>query len=103
MKAKLEFIKAGEEFEVPKMSMEVHEAVMDYMTKFDKMQELKYNRLFNKYLVAYQLNKVDSSKTIEEYFELVRSLHPDEFIELFGKIWNEGKRVPDKFREPTQG
>jgi len=98
MKHKLDFVKAGEEWDIPDMTLETHEEVLEQMTQYEKLSETEYNRLFNKYLVAVQLNKVDPSKTVDEYANLVKKMHPDDYLDLFTKIWNSGRMRKGSFR-----
>ncbi len=95
-KYKLSFINDNKEFEIPKMTVESHEKAMDEMIQYGKLKEEKYNRLFNKHLILVQLKKIDKDVTLQD----VVGLHPDDYLELFQKIWDCGRsRKSDrKFR-----
>ena len=82
----------GAEFKVPDMTVKAHEQAMDDMIRYGKMKEEKYNRLFNKQLMLVQLKKIDDKVTLED----IAGLHPDDYLDLFQKIWTEGKRKSDK-------
>ena len=100
MKSEIDFVNKGKPFDIPRMDIETHEAVMDIVSqKFNKLTEVEFNRKFNKYLVSYQLNKIDDSKSVDEYYETILKMHPDDFIELFKNVWGSGKRENAKFRE----
>jgi len=95
-KCKLPFINNGKEFEVPKMTVEAHEKAMDDMVQYGKLNEEKYNRLFNKHLMVGQLKKIDDKVKIED----IENMHPDEYIDLFKMIWDSGRarKSDSKFR-----
>ena len=88
----LSFINDGKKFKVPRMTVESHEKAMDNMIQYGKLEEEKYNRLFNKQLMLVQLKKIDDKVTLED----IAGLHPDDYLDLFQKIWTEGKRKSDK-------
>ena len=95
-KYKLSFINNNKEFEVPRMTVEAHENAMDSMVQYGKLPEEKYNRLFNKHLILVQLQKIDSKVKLDD----ITGLHPDDYLELFQKIWDEGRsrKADRKFR-----
>lgn len=92
-KYRLSFINDNKDFEIPRMTVEVHEAAMDGMVQYGKLKEEKYNRLFNKHLILVQLQKVDKDVKLED----IAGLHPDDYLELFQLIWECGRnRKSDK-------
>jgi len=95
-KYKLPFILDGKEFNLPKMTVLIHEEAMDDMVQYGKMDETKYSRLFNKHLILKVLQKIDEKTTIDH----INEMHPDDYIELFGIVWNSGRlrKSDTKFR-----
>ena len=92
----LSFINNGKKFKVPKMTVGSHEAALDAMIQYGKIEVEKYNRLFNKQLILVQLKKIDKNVKLEDIAEL----HPDEYLDLFQAVWDSGrsKKGDRKFR-----
>lgn len=96
IKYKLKFVNEGKEFELPKMTVKMHEDALNLISKDkDKMHEDVYNASMTRYVVAVALNRVDASKTPIQYVDLVGDMHPDDLLKLFGNIWASG-RTEDK-------
>jgi ribosomal protein L19E len=97
VKYKLPFVNKGKEFEIPKMTMRIHRQAMEQMSEHKKMSEEQYSQMFNEKIVLLALQEVDSSITIED----VETMHPDDYIDFFGKLWNSGKttKVVKPFRK----
>lgn len=101
MKIKLSFVNGGKNFDIPKMTVKRQEELMEEMVRIEKetekiedkeKQQRIYNREFNKYLVLKTLQIVDSSVSVDD----IESMHPDDFVRIFGFIWKEGKELDEK-------
>lgn len=96
-KYKLPFINGDKEFEIPNLTLGIHEKAMDTIGGLGKMKEEKYSRLLNKQIMLEVLKTVDSKVTMDD----ITGMHPQDYLELFGAIWNSGLvRKSDKpFRD----
>ena len=63
-KLTLPFVNGGKEFELPKMTVALHEEAMESMVEYGKLPEEKFNRLFNKVLIQKSLQKIDKSVSL---------------------------------------
>jgi len=89
-KLKLSYVNGGKPFKLPKMTMEKQEEVMEQMVKLEeKLEGEKFNREVNKFIMLKTLKEIDDSVTIDN----INKMHPDDFIFLFGKIYDEGREL----------
>lgn len=91
---KIEFVLKGKEFDLPKMTVALHEEAMGALVEFGKLPEEKYNRLFNKTLILTSLHKIDPSVKLED----ISGMHPDDYLELFAQVWQSGRKSDKGFR-----
>jgi len=95
MKAVIEFVNNGEEFELPGLTEKDHERAMEMIaTQHKKLTNLQFNREMNRKIVLITLQKVDKNVKSSE----IETLHPDEFTQLLSAIWRCGRRDESKFR-----
>jgi len=80
-------VNKGKEFEIPRMTLRLHREAMKQMAEHKKMPEEEYSQLFNEKIVLLSLQTLDSSVTLEH----IETMHPDDYIDFFSKLWNSGR------------
>jgi len=91
-KIKLSFINKGQAFELPDMTVERQEKLMEDCVELEEKYDInstKYNREFNKLLVLYTLKEIDKNVTLEN----INKMHPDDYVYIYRKIWDKGREI----------
>jgi len=98
-KYSLDFVNKGKPFSMPKWTTKKHKAALEELLKECKgMSDEEKNDEFNYYVILQTLRQVDSSVTVED----VKTLHPEDMIQLFNDVYNAGK-TGIYFRQPKKG
>ena len=71
------------------MTVERQEQLMEEMIKFEKKDDKDYNKEFNKRLMWKTLQIIDKTVKLDN----IKNMHPDDYVILFGKIWNKGREL----------
>ena len=91
---KLKFVNGGSPFEMPEWTVGKHEKLLKTMIPFDeklKLDVLKksdYDKIYRENMILSSLNEID--KNVNETH--LKSMHPDDFIDLWEAVYNSGKR-----------
>ena len=87
-KLTLPFVNSGEPFAIANWTLGKHETALAHMAKIEgDMSENESDSLFRYYVVLIGLQEIDDSVSIED----VKSLHPENMLELFKLIYYAGK------------
>ena len=87
---KLSYINDGKEFELPKLTVEMHDEVLEEAVKFEeKFQGEKLNREINKLILFKVFKSIDKKVKLKD----IKEMHPADFVYVFNKVWNVGREL----------
>lgn len=92
-KISLPFVNKGKEFTVPTWTVKDQIELDKEMASICKEKKIKpadeeYGQLLNDKLILRQLHNIDEKVTVED----LQTLHPRDYVELIGLIYNSGRR-----------
>jgi hypothetical protein len=85
----LDFVNKGEPFKFPRWTVTMHESALSRLCMENpKVSDDEKENLFRYYVIHESLLILDKTVSLEE----VKSLHPENLVELFNAAYTSGKR-----------
>ena len=100
-KISLSFVKKGEPFIMPHLTVGKQDEYMEAISKIEKNEKdiVKKNREINKQMVLKTLQVIDENITIDD----INNMHPSDFAYLSDIVWTKGRELKgeeEDFQKP---
>jgi len=89
----LKFVNEGKSFEMPLWTVAKHELLLEMMIPLDEKLRLNvikqkdYDKMYRLQMILLSMHDVDLKVTEND----LKSMHPDDFIDLWYAVFNSGK------------
>jgi len=90
----ISFILEGKTFVMPEWTVKKHETLLEEMIPYDekltamKISQKEYDRIYRLKMILLSVTEIDPKVTEE----ILHTMHPDDFIELWIAVYNSGKK-----------